>query len=124
MPWPTREWPLGPLPDGVDLDDLMAEAFDPEGPVQQTYAVAIVHRGRLVFERYDGLLPQWDKPGKPVVQETPLLSWSMAKSMLHAIVGMLTEEGKLVLDDPAPVPLWQSSDDPRPDHSAAASGDA
>ncbi len=104
MPWPTREWPLGPLPDGVDLDDLMAEAFDPEGPVQQTYAVAIVHRGRLVFERYDGLLPQWDKPGKPVVQETPLLSWSMAKSMLHAIVGMLTEEGKLVLDDPARCP--------------------
>ena len=66
-----------------------------------------------MFERYGGLLPQWDKPGKPVVGETPLLSWSMAKSMLHAIVGMLVAEGRLVLDAPAPVPLWQSPGDPR-----------
>ena len=66
--------------------------------------MVIVHRGRLVFERYGGLLPQWDKPGKPVVRDTPLLSWSMAKSMLHAVVGMLVDEGRLVLDDPAPVP--------------------
>ncbi len=112
-PWPAPEWPLGRLPDGVDLDALMAEAFDPAGPLHQTYAVVIVHRGRLVFERYGGLLPQWDKPGKPVVGETPLLSWSMAKSMLHAIVGMLVAEGRLVLDAPAPVPLWRSPGDPR-----------
>ncbi len=113
VPWPVPEWPTGGLPDRVDLDALMAEAFDPAGPLHQTYAVVVVHRGRLVFERYGGLLPQWDKPGKPVVGETPLLSWSMAKSMLHAIVGMLVAEGRLVLDAPAPVPLWQSPGDPR-----------
>ena len=113
MPWPTGEWPVGELPDRVDLDDLMAEAFDPAGPVQQTYAVVVIHRGRLVFERYEGLLPQWDKPGKPVVRDTPLLSWSMAKSLLHAVVGMLVADGRLVLDDPAPVPLWQSPGDRR-----------
>lgn len=113
VPWPTTEWPLAPLPDGVELDDLIAAAFDSEGPLHETYAVVIVHRGRLVFERYGGLLPQWDKPGKPVVQETPLLSWSMAKSMLHAVVGMLVEEGTLSLDDPAPVALWADTDDPR-----------
>lgn len=113
MPWPTAVWPVGALPDRVDLDDLMAEAFDPAGPLHDTYAVVIIHRGRLVFERHEGLLPQWDKPGKPVVRETPLLSWSMAKSMLHAVVGMLVAEGRLVLDDPAPVPLWQSPGDPR-----------
>ncbi len=104
---------MGEMPDKVDLDGLMAEAFDPTGPVQQTYAVVVIHRGRLVFERYEGLLPQWDKPGKPVVRQTPLLSWSMAKSLLHAVVGMLVAEGRLVLDDPAPVPLWQSPGDPR-----------
>ena len=113
VPWPTVEWPVGALPDGVEVDGLMAEAFDPAGPLHQTYAVVIIHHGRLVFERYGGLLPQWDKPGKPVVRETPLLSWSMAKSMLHAVVGILVAEGRLVLDDPAPVPLWQSPGDPR-----------
>ncbi len=113
MAWPTSEWPIGELPVGVDIDRLMAEAFDPEGPLHQTYAVVVVHHGRLVLERYDGLLPQWDKPGKPVVRDTPLLSWSMAKSMLHAVVGMLVAEGRLDLDVPAPVPGWDGPDDPR-----------
>ena len=44
---------------------------------------------------------------------TPLLSWSMAKSMLHAVVGMLVAEGRLSLDAPAPVPEWQTAGDPR-----------
>jgi CubicO group peptidase (beta-lactamase class C family) len=113
VPWPTAAWPTGPLPGHVDLDALMAEAFDPEGVLRQTYAVAIIHRGRLVFERYDGLLPQWDKPGKPVTPVTPLLSWSMAKSMLHAVVGLLVSEGRLSLDGPAGVPQWRDGDDPR-----------
>ena len=91
----------------------MAAAFDPDGPLTQTYAVAVVHGGRLVYERYDGLLPQWDKPGKPVLRETPLLSWSMAKSMLHAVVGMLVAEGRLAVDQPARVPQWQASGDRR-----------
>lgn len=91
----------------------MDEAFDPTGPLHQTYAVVVVHHGRLVFERYDGLVPQWDKPGKPVDETTPLLSWSMAKSMLHAVLGMLVAEGRLTLTAPAPVPEWQGADDPR-----------
>jgi len=113
VPWPGAAWPEGPLPPGVDLSGAMEAAFDPEGPLHQTYAVVVVHRGCLVLERYDGLLPQWDKPGKPVVRDTPLLSWSMAKSMLHAVVGMLVAEGRLALDDPAPVPGWQGTGDPR-----------
>jgi CubicO group peptidase (beta-lactamase class C family) len=113
VPWPVHDWPLGGLPAGVELDALIAEAFDPEGPLHQTYAVVVVNRGRLVLERYDGLLPQWDKPGKPVVTETPLLSWSVAKSLLHAVVGMLVAEGRLALADPAPVPEWRVPGDPR-----------
>jgi CubicO group peptidase (beta-lactamase class C family) len=113
VPWPGAEWPVGQLPEGVAIDGLIDEAFDPDGPLHQTYAVVIVHRGRLVFERYDGLLPQWDKPGKPVTVDTPLLSWSMAKSMLHALIGMLVAEGRLSLEAPASVPAWQAAGDPR-----------
>ena len=112
-PWPTQEWPEGDLPAGVVLDDLLAEAFDPEGPVQTSYAVVIVHRGRLVAERYGGALPRFDGPGRPVEPSTPLLSWSMAKSMLHVVVGMLIGDGQLSIDAPAPVPLWRGAGDPR-----------
>jgi len=113
LTWPGETWPEGPVPDGVDLAPAMDQAFDSAGPLHQTYAVVVVHHGRLVFERYDGFLPQWDKPGKPVLADTPLLSWSMAKSMLHAVIGMLVDEGRLVLEDPAPVPAWQAPGDPR-----------
>ena len=46
--------------------------------------------------------------------DTPLLSWSVAKSMLHAVVGMLVADGVLDPAAPADVPQWTSSPtDPR-----------
>jgi CubicO group peptidase (beta-lactamase class C family) len=113
VPWPTHEWPVGPVPAGVELGPLMDAAFDPAGPLAETYAVVVVHRGRLVYERYDGRLPRLEGPGRQVTAGTPLLSWSMAKSMLHAVVGVLVGDGRLEVDGPAAVPLWQVPDDPR-----------
>lgn len=113
VPWPTDRWPTGELPPGVALDELMAAAFDPDGPLHDTYAVVAVHGGRLVYERYAGTLPRFDGPGRPVGSDTPLLSWSVAKSMLHAVVGMLVGDGRLDPDTPVDVPLWCASDDPR-----------
>jgi CubicO group peptidase (beta-lactamase class C family) len=37
----------------------------------------------------------------------------MAKSMLHAVVGILAGDGRLDIDAPAAVPEWSSADDPR-----------
>ncbi len=109
--WPTDEWPTGPVPSGVDLAPLLDEVMDPEGPLVRTRAVVVVHRGRLVAERYGDRTDAWGEvTGEPVTAETPLISWSMAKSMLHAVVGMLVGEGRLVLDAPAPVPEWTSGD--------------
>lgn len=113
VPWPSEQWPRGSVPDTVDLSSLADEVFDPAGPLHETYAVVVVHRGRLVFERYGGELPQWDRPGKPVDEDTPVLGWSMAKSCLHAVVGMLVAEGRLDPTAPAPVPAWQEPGDPR-----------
>ena len=113
VPWPTDRWPTGDLRVGVDLDDLMEAAFDPAGPLHDTYAVVAVQGGRLVYERYGGTLPRFDGPGRPVGPETPLLSWSAAKSMLHAVVGLLVGDGRLDPGAPAEVPLWSAADDPR-----------
>ena len=72
-----------------------------------------MHRGRVVAERYQGALEHFDRPPTPVTAETPLLSWSMAKSMLHAVVGLLVGDGRLDLDAPAAVPEWADPGDPR-----------
>ncbi len=113
LPWPTPVWPTGDVPPGVGLDALMDEAFDPNGPLHETYAVVVVSGGRLVYERYGGALPRFDGPGRPVLPDTPLLSWSVAKSMLHAVVGMLVADGTLDPAAPADVPEWTAPGDPR-----------
>ena len=113
VPWPTEGWPTGDLPPGVDLELPLAQAFDEEGPLAVTFAVVVVHRGRLVYERYAGSIEHLDAPPTPVAADTPLLSWSMAKSVLHAVVGILAGSGRLDLDAPARVPEWSDAADPR-----------
>ena len=113
LDWPTEDWPVGDLPAGVDLAPLLDDVFDNEGPLAETFAVIVVHRGRLVVERYQGALEHFDRPPTRVTVDTPLLSWSIAKSMLHAVVGLLVGQGRLDLDAPAPVPEWAAPDDPR-----------
>jgi len=86
---------------------------DNSSPFAETYAVVVIHRGRLIAERYQGALPSFTNPPTPVTVDTPLLSWSMAKSMLHAIVGVLVGEGRLEVGARANVPEWSDPDDPR-----------
>ncbi len=111
--WPTENWPEGTLPPGVDLNPLLDEVFDDGGPLAETFAVVVVHRGEIVAERYQGALEHFDRPPTPVTAETPLLSWSMAKSVLHAAVGLLVGDRRLDLDAPAEVPEWADRGDPR-----------
>jgi CubicO group peptidase (beta-lactamase class C family) len=96
------------------LDKLVDELIDDEDRYGTTYALVVVREGRLLLERYGGALPHFDRPPEPVTPTTPLLSWSMAKSVLHAGIGLLVADGQLELDEPAPVPSWhQHERDPR-----------
>lgn len=74
---------------------------DPEDAIGRTHAVAAVHRGEVVAERYD-------EPD--VGPETTLISWSMAKSITHAAVGILVGRGLLDPSLPADVPEWQDDE--------------
>jgi CubicO group peptidase (beta-lactamase class C family) len=83
------------------LDALVDEAFDPAGPLAPSYAVLVVQGGDVVVERYGTLAT-----GESVGPDTPLRSWSMAKSMLHAAIGILVGDGRLRVEDAAPVAEW------------------
>ncbi len=86
------------------IDKAFREPDPPQaGRIRQTKAVVVVHDGRLVAERY--------APGYGPA--TPMLSWSMAKSVLASLVGIAVADGRLSLHAPAPVPEWSSPDDPR-----------
>ena len=112
-PWPTEAFERADAPEGLHV--LLDQAFDDEGPLASTHAVVVVHRGRMVAERYGGELGSFVGDPTPVTPTTPLLSWSMAKSMLAMLVGQLVDEGRLDLDEPMAtrVPEWSAEGDPR-----------
>ncbi|OYW89777.1 MAG: serine hydrolase, partial [Caulobacterales bacterium 32-67-6] len=88
-PWPTAQWPQGQPEhaDGAVLEALMATAFaTPDTELLgETHAALIVQGGRVVLERYgEGFGPEATYP-----------SWSKAKSITQALVGLLVAEGKL-----------------------------
>jgi CubicO group peptidase (beta-lactamase class C family) len=112
VPWPTDEWPRAAADPAIDA--LVAAMFDDEDRYGTTYAVMVVRGGEVIAERYGNAIPHWDDPDEPVGASTLLLSWSMAKSILHAAVGLLVGDGVLTLDAPAGVPRWEADpDDPR-----------
>jgi CubicO group peptidase (beta-lactamase class C family) len=110
--WPTREWPRGVHARQGELDAAVDEMFS-DADLAETNAVVVVQGGRVLSERYGGEQFYFDRPAEPITAESQLLSWSMAKSMLHMIVGTLVDEGRLNPDQLAPVKEWSADDDPR-----------
>lgn len=89
---------------GVDRESLARAVdalFAPEAA--ETRALIVMHKGRIVAERY----------GAGIHENTRLVSWSMAKSVTSVMIGMLVSDGRLRLDESAPVPAWQRPGDPR-----------
>lgn len=108
VPWPTRAWPERPPSADVDAGRLAAvfeRAFadPPPEEIGATHALLVIERGALVAERYDA------EHGP----DSTLPSWSMAKSVLFALAGVLVRDGRLRVDELADVPAWQQPGDPR-----------
>ena len=106
----TQGWPMGdvlpkePLPSGINapkLKEAVDAAFEPaEG---MTAAFVVTWKGRIIAERYR----------EGITASTPLESWSMGKSLIATLLGILVKQGVYDLWQPAPIPEWQSKGDPR-----------
>lgn len=87
------------------VDDLCDRPED-EGV---TLAIVVQQGGEIVAERYGTQPANVFQPEIEITAETTLTSWSMAKSITHAAVGVLVADGLLDLDAPAPVPEWMGT---------------
>jgi hypothetical protein len=107
-------WPTGDLvkkdgfPAGVDREKVEAaldKAFSESEPARprRTRAVIVVYDAKIVGERY---APDFNR-------DMPLIGWSMSKTVTAALAGIRVGEGKLSLQDPAPVPEWKRPGDRR-----------
>ena len=103
-------WPAGKLvstdvlPSEIDatqlhmvIDGSFAES-DPRRP-RRTRAVVIVYKGRIVAERY----------GVGFSADTPLLGYSMTKTVTNALTGILVRDGKLFVEDSQLFAEWRKS---------------
>jgi CubicO group peptidase (beta-lactamase class C family) len=84
------------------LQQVVDRAFEEPQPsrLRRTHAVLVVRDGDVIAERY----------ARGVGANTPLPGWSMAKSVLNALVGILVAEGRLALDQRELRPEWRSPD--------------
>ena len=65
--------------------------------------MVVVHDGKVIAERY----------AAGIGVDTPLLGFSMTKSVVNALIGILTQQGLVTPSMPAPIPEWRGADDPR-----------
>jgi CubicO group peptidase (beta-lactamase class C family) len=65
-----------------------------------TLAQLVLHKGEVVSETY----------APEVTAQTTLISWSMAKSMTHALVGIAQMDGLLNVADSHLFPEWEADD--------------
>ena len=87
------------------VEAVVARAFDEPNPMRprRTFAVIVLQYGRVVAERY----------AAGITDQTPLTGWSMTKSVINALAGILVKQGRLSVDAPAPVAEWARPGYPR-----------
>ncbi|MDO8544338.1 MAG: serine hydrolase [Opitutaceae bacterium] len=104
QPWPVGDAVAAVPPAGIDAAKAR-RAVDAAfaTPAGLTAAFVVTWKGRIIGERY----------GPGITMTTPLESWSMAKSLSATLLGVLMQAGVYTLEQPAPIPEWQSPGDPR-----------
>lgn len=103
----TIKWPLGNiLPskntgiDTVRLAEISERLIRDNAYNGNAFAFIVLHKGVPVAEAYK---PEFN-------QKTRLLSWSMAKSFINAMVGVLVKQGKMDINQPAGLDDWKGDE--------------
>ena len=106
IPWPTGNKIEPANRDSLLKMDRITQAIDvafkdvdPENPVN-THAIAVLYDGKLIAEKY---APGFDHNSR-------LMGWSMTKSITNGLIGILANEGKIHVEDPAPIQEWQNDE--------------
>lgn len=104
--FPGADWEQGELPADVDrvaLDAAVDVAFGAPDAAGRVRSIVIVQGGRIVYERYHPL----DGP------DTIMDSFSVAKSITSAAIGLLVADGLVDVAERAPIAQWDDPADPR-----------
>lgn len=97
-PDPSVEWPTGNHA-GESFDPALSGVLSDEalrGPGMR--AIVVVHHGKIIAETY----------GAGFDDKTPLIGWSMTKTVNAILAGRAAQMGYLTFDDKGLFPEWQN----------------
>ncbi|MEO6571416.1 MAG: serine hydrolase, partial [Ilumatobacteraceae bacterium] len=89
---------------------LVDELFQRPAAQGVSLAMVVVVDGDVIVERYGRQPATAFGPAVDLDAGSTLVSWSTAKSIVHAAVGILVADGVLDPEAPAPVPGWRGSE--------------
>jgi len=99
--WPAGDKLSDTIPAGmnmVKLNRALTRALADTTGTKGTFAVAVAYKNQLIAEKYhDGFS-----------SKNRFLSWSMAKSFTHALVGIMVKKGMMDVNNPVDVPYWRN----------------
>ena len=103
QPWPQGSGGLYPdvIPglDTVAVDMAVANAFLGENESRNTTSVVVVYDGKLIAEQY----------GIGATAQTPMIGFSMTKSVSSTLIGIAQDLDLIDINDPAPITEWQGT---------------
>ena len=91
---------LNDIKNEIDFDCLNTALDSVFGGEERTRGVVVLYKNKLIAERY----------GEGFTQSTPLLGWSMNKSIINALVGIMKKQNRLNLSDKALFEEWTNDE--------------
>ena len=101
--FPAFDWvegELDPLVDAEALDGVVSLLASQPPDLATTLALVVIHNGQVVREMY----------GPDTDASTTLISWSMAKSITQALMGMAVGDGLLSIHNDHLFPEWENDE--------------
>lgn len=93
----------------MTLQSRVDAVFERSKDHGRSLAMVVMHRGEIVAERYGTQPANEFAPAMELDENATLISWSMAKSITHASVGLLVVDNLIDLDAPAPIAEWHGT---------------
>lgn len=102
-------FPYGDLPqkdtvfstiDYHKLTKVVNDYFNENTPENTTRALLVIYKNQIIAEKY---AEGFDKNSR-------LLGWSMGKSLMSGVCGVLNFQGKLTVEEPAPIAAWKNDE--------------
>ncbi len=96
----TEQLSFSISPQKIALEKILNDAFEEKSPehIIRSRAIVVLQDGKFIAEKY----------AQNITAQTPLLGWSMTKSVTNAMVGILVKDGKLDIKKPAPINEWKN----------------